>query len=531
MYTNTKRRFNAVGINIYGGGFTLGIIKHFKVLGHWEECSLGKWTFEKNFDLPRIDTRAAWPIKEHAGKVNLVYANPPCAPWSSADVRAGQTNDDRLNDDRLSYSNHTFEAALALRPDIFILESVEAAVTKGVTYYETFKQQWLDAGYAVTYFLNDAILCGSPHTRKRFHFIAHKYQLQGLDNPPKLERGVTVADVIGDLRDLSVPLQGHDERTMKFWDLKAIEKTKPGEMVRNATHRVPRYKGKKFGFLIRRAIWDRAAYTIVGFDQIHPLDDRWLTFRECMRLYTYPDDFVARNYQEAQKAVLPVVGDFLGKVASMTLAAKQPAPVEHMTIDWRPYAAHLQILSKKRPIWRQKMTDIMVDLETVGVVPGCAIFAIGAVAFSEEGLGQEFYTVVNLPSCESEGLYPEAKTLAWWDQQNDDARAVLEEARTGGALLADAMAEFSLYLSGFGIDDVKVWGNGADFDNAILACCYEAVCDEPPWKPWNNRCYRTLKNLVKGPKLQRIGTYHNALDDAKSQALHAIELMKCLKAQ
>jgi exodeoxyribonuclease VIII len=46
-----------------------------------------------------------------------------------------------------------------------------------------------------------------------------------------------------------------------------------------------------------------------------------------------------------------------------------------------------------------------------------------------------------------------------------------------------------------------------------------------PWQFWNSRCYRTVKSLYPDNKLKRSGTYHNAVDDAESQARHLIELL------
>lgn len=172
--------------------------------------------------------------------------------------------------------------------------------------------------------------------------------------------------------------------------------------------------------------------------------------------------------------------------------------------------------------------DVMVDLETLGVVPGCVILSIGAVAFDPASgeLGEEFYCVVNTDSCLGAGLHADQGTIDWWANQSDDAKTVLTEAKDGGLTLNDALSKFTEYLENQGIKQVRIWGNGADFDNAILSCCYKAVGKPSPWVPWNNRCYRTLKNLIKGPRLKREGTYHNALDDAKTQAKHAIQLLR-----
>lgn len=169
------------------------------------------------------------------------------------------------------------------------------------------------------------------------------------------------------------------------------------------------------------------------------------------------------------------------------------------------------------------MKHVMVDLETLGTVPGCAILSVGAVYFDETGLGKEFYMVAHQGSCTEAGLKVSQDTLDWWAKQGASAKKVLEESTAKECVtITEVLHQFGKFL----IPGAKVWGNGADFDNPILACAYDAVQLKQAWLAWNGRCYRTLKNIAPGPKLERIGTYHNALDDAKSQALHAIELFK-----
>ena len=184
-------------------------------------------------------------------------------------------------------------------------------------------------------------------------------------------------------------------------------------------------------------------------------------------------------------------------------------------------------LKKPEQLDLDPLTDVMIDLETLGRRPGCAVLSIGAVEFGPRGLGRELYVVVNRKSQVELGLHEDDSTLAWWAQQTEAARQVLDDAgKKTAAPLEQALAQLTSWLTPIGLKRVKVWGNGADFDNAILSCCYGALKADVPWDFWNNRCYRTLKNLIPGPKLSRGGTYHNALDDAKSQALHAIELLK-----
>lgn len=175
--------------------------------------------------------------------------------------------------------------------------------------------------------------------------------------------------------------------------------------------------------------------------------------------------------------------------------------------------------------------DVMVDLETLGTTPGCSILSIGAVPFclSAGALSDDsFYMPINTKSCVDAGLKTSASTLAWWEKQSEEARKVLTDAKKTKVKLKDALLDFNTWLSQF--PDVRVWGNGADFDNPILVAAYEAVGLSQGWKPYNGRCYRTIKSVFDGPKLQRVGTFHNALDDARSQADHLINIYKAISA-
>ena len=167
-----------------------------------------------------------------------------------------------------------------------------------------------------------------------------------------------------------------------------------------------------------------------------------------------------------------------------------------------------------------KNQNIMVDIETLGTGANSVILSIGAVAFNNEGITSEFYRVVDLQSCMNAGLEIDASTLLWWMNQSDDARKLFNS--TAREILPVALSKFSGWLP----QNACIWGNGASFDNTILANAFDKAGVALPWKYWNDRCYRTVKNLYPNIKLERVGTYHNALDDAKSQALHLIEIAK-----
>jgi exodeoxyribonuclease VIII len=165
----------------------------------------------------------------------------------------------------------------------------------------------------------------------------------------------------------------------------------------------------------------------------------------------------------------------------------------------------------------------MVDLETLGTHPGCIVLSIGAVMFDATGVDTNtFYAEINQGSSERHGLRADMSTLNWWAVQGVEARDVLIRTHEGGYPLPEALLDFAVWLP----MDTLVWGNGASFDNAILAQCYRAIGAEPPWKFGHDRCYRTLKSIGPYVPFERTGTFHNALDDAMSQAIHASTILK-----
>lgn len=174
---------------------------------------------------------------------------------------------------------------------------------------------------------------------------------------------------------------------------------------------------------------------------------------------------------------------------------------------------------------------VMMDLETLDTKPGAVLLSIGAVVFDykQDLLGAEFHQIINVASSIEAGLTVSKSTEDWWATQSDDAKKTLNDAKAGkGQDLKEALLGFGHYLDKLGEppSKIRLWGNGSDFDNVLLIAAYDAAKLTPPWKFYNNRCYRTLKSLKPGIKLVREGTYHNALDDAKTQARHAIQLLR-----
>ena len=164
---------------------------------------------------------------------------------------------------------------------------------------------------------------------------------------------------------------------------------------------------------------------------------------------------------------------------------------------------------------------IMIDLETMGTRPDAPIISIGAVAFDANGPLDSFYAGVNLGSSVNSGAKIDASTVLWWMQQSDEARAALVPKDDDYSLVG-ALTALSNWVTW---DTVAgVWGNGASVDNVILRESYYRTTVPCPWPFWKDRCYRTIKGMHPGVELVRNGTHHNALDDARTQALHLMAI-------
>lgn len=176
-------------------------------------------------------------------------------------------------------------------------------------------------------------------------------------------------------------------------------------------------------------------------------------------------------------------------------------------------------------------TNVMLDLETLGTRPGDAIISIGAVLFDPQtrSIGPMFRANLDIEQVVASGFGVTGSTIKFWFNQTDKARKqALEHPLNMHAALMGLAEALTNYEGGVN-KSMKVWGNGASFDNVLLREMYTRLGLEPPWAYYNDRCFRTLKHEYdpKG-ELEPVfeGERHNALTDALHQAKWAIN-MKC----
>lgn len=173
------------------------------------------------------------------------------------------------------------------------------------------------------------------------------------------------------------------------------------------------------------------------------------------------------------------------------------------------------------------MIHVMLDLETWGTEPGCDIRSIGAVVFDPESLNvldTSFYQAVS--GGEQYGLVRDPNTVEWWDNQSEEARSAFAKP----VHILRGLNEFSVWYGMLGDPaEVTLWCNGPHFDEVILKAAYKACEVKHPWHYRAPRDFRTIMEAAGWPDVHRAGTYHNALDDAITQAIGVIEAYRILK--
>ncbi|EFE6143081.1 exonuclease, partial [Escherichia coli] len=164
---------------------------------------------------------------------------------------------------------------------------------------------------------------------------------------------------------------------------------------------------------------------------------------------------------------------------------------------------------------------LMIDLETMGKNPDAPIISIGAIFFDPQtgDMGPEFSKTIDL---ETAGGVIDRNTIKWWLKQSREAQSAI---MTDEIPLDDALLQLREFIDeNSGEFFVRVWGNGANFDNTILRRSYERQGIPCPWRYYNDRDVRTIVELGKAidfdarTAIPFEGERHNALDDARYQA-------------
>lgn len=190
---------------------------------------------------------------------------------------------------------------------------------------------------------------------------------------------------------------------------------------------------------------------------------------------------------------------------------------------------------------QRKQIHVVLDLETMGTKQDAAIIEIGTVIFNHAGVASAIPNVIdqwsNSVSLESSMKYGgtvSAETINWW--MHTDRTEARDTLLAGTQMsLPSALNVVATKILDYSQSNPKplIWGNGVNFDNAILKSAYERLDVKVPWGHRQDADFRTLKLLYKDvvPEPAFVGTPHIALDDARHEAVWLSSILKYIYSQ
>lgn len=299
----------ALGCNIFAGGFTLGVLDYFDVVAHLEHNNYGQNALNRN--LPSIETLLPpWP---NFNKIDFIYCNPPCSVWSQAG------NGKTINwwdDIRLSCYNDSFNTILN-EPKVLAIETVLASWRKAPEFFLEKSLRANDLGYHATILLHDGQYLKLPQVRRRMFLILSKVHLpwntytpypkipcdQALLNPPINTKNDVSASITEHAQFLLYNRTASDNTLLKVHDRLGYTSG------RGSCRPI---------FISSCCKPGKPAPTLLHPMHPHPTEPRYLSINEMSRLTGFPDwwDWDVKGSVSAKasliaRGVTPPVGRWL----------------------------------------------------------------------------------------------------------------------------------------------------------------------------------------------------------------------------
>lgn len=164
----------------------------------------------------------------------------------------------------------------------------------------------------------------------------------------------------------------------------------------------------------------------------------------------------------------------------------------------------------------------MLDIETLGVLPGSVILQLAALQFDED-TGEVLATFdrkLDRRSQLAAGLVVYESTVEFWKTQPKEVR---ERVGAGTDDTKQSLLDFARFLPK--AKESPVYVQGASFDFPLLKALYGAFDMGEPWRFWNERDTRTVyaeygldyKEARKVYDRDHTGASHDGVYDCQAQ--------------
>lgn len=241
-----------------------------------------------------------------SGELDLLFGGPPCQTFSQIGKKHG------LGDERGRLLFAMVNYAKVLMPKAIVIENVKAlrnakgldGVPGGIVL--ELKEQLEGLGYDVSSDVIDASLFGVAQKRQRLFIVALKRSFGSFEFPKghlDKNNAVTVGQVIHGLpqhvRKGLAPFHDNHIDVTPEGDIRRISFVTEGLHLAKIHDAPPEVKGRlgpKDTTKFLRLSRTKPSNTLrCGEIFFHPLEDRYLTPREYMRIHGFPDDYVLKG--------------------------------------------------------------------------------------------------------------------------------------------------------------------------------------------------------------------------------------------
>lgn len=192
----------------------------------------------------------------------------------------------------------------------------------------------------------------------------------------------------------------------------------------------------------------------------------------------------------------------------------------------------------------EPLTNLIIDIETLGIRTSSVILSIGCVPFKfeehitclDEYLEKGFYVKFNVIEQLKAGRTTDTGTIEWWKEQSAEARSVLYPSAEDVSVL-HGLRQLTDFIdnSGYSHSKSHIWARGQDFDFPKIAdLCY--TNNFPlPYNTWMSRDIRTYIDVLTGNGRGQYSAHiegetnmvvHNALFDCAMDAIRMTEIYK-----
>ncbi len=221
--------------------------------------------------------------------IDVIHGGPPCQPFSQIGARKGLDHKDGM----LLFE--MLRWIKSLKPKVFIIEQVKGLL-RHETAFQHLRQSSKEFGYQIDWKLINSVHHDVAQKRERVFIVGSR--IGGVQLDYWLANGgeeKTVGNVICDLPRPSInSITNHIDKTPDR-DRERISFVKQGEWLSKskAPSDIIKRLTKKDTTKFRRLAFDLPSLTLrCGEIFYHPIENRYLTPREYMRIHGYPDEYI-----------------------------------------------------------------------------------------------------------------------------------------------------------------------------------------------------------------------------------------------